>query len=148
DLDLRQDLLLHWAGLDGGDQQMTDDLRFTRELIHLRWKFPGLRGNGFRVVHIHDHNRVLVFHRWVEGVGHDVIVVVHLAHFDRRGYRIGFPGGGSWREIFNSDVFEVCADPNLVGNRGEIRADPWPLHDFAYSAEIALPANSIVVFAR
>ena len=72
------ELLLHWAGLDDGDKQMLDHLRFTRELIGLRWRHPALRGQGFRVVHAHDENRVLAFHRWVEGEGHDVIVVVHL----------------------------------------------------------------------
>ena len=48
----RRDLLLHWAGLDAGDKQMADHLRFTSELIALRWRHPGLRGNGFRVVHV------------------------------------------------------------------------------------------------
>lgn len=55
-------------------------------------------------MHVHDTNRVLAFQRWVEGEGHDVIVVVHLATFNRFGYRIGFPGGGEWLEIFNSDA--------------------------------------------
>ncbi|HEX6363138.1 MAG TPA: alpha-amylase family glycosyl hydrolase, partial [Albitalea sp.] len=76
-------LLLHWAGLEGGDRQMADHLRFTRELIRLRWQHAGLRGQGFRVVHVHDANRVLAFHRWVEGEGHDVMVVVHLSTFHR-----------------------------------------------------------------
>ena len=68
-VEFHTDLLLHWAGLDHGDKQMLDHLRFTRELIELRWRYPGLRGQGFRVVHAHDENRVLAFHRWVEGVG-------------------------------------------------------------------------------
>ena len=46
--------ILHWAGLDAGDKQMLDHVRFTRELIKLRWRYPGLRGQGFRVVHVHD----------------------------------------------------------------------------------------------
>ena len=113
-------MLLHWAGLDHGDKQMLDHVRFTRELIELRWRHPGLRGQGFRVVHAHDANRVLAFHRWVEGVGQDVIVVVHLATFHRFGYRIGFPGDGEWREVFNSDVYEnwVFAP---AGDRAESR---------------------------
>ena len=65
-------------------------------------------------------NRVLAFHRWVEGEGHDVIVVVHLATFNRFGYRIGFPGGGEWREVFNSDVYENWVNPNVVGNGGRV----------------------------
>ena len=142
------ELLLHWAGLDSGDRQMLDHLRFTRELIGLRWQFPGLRGQGFRVVHSHDQNRVLAFHRWLEGVGHDVIVIVHLATFNRFGYRIGFPGGGAWREIFNSDVYENWVNPGVVGNGGRVHAQPDPLHGFEWSAALVLPANSLLVFAR
>jgi len=144
----RRDLLLHWAGLEGGDKQMLDHVRFTRELTRLRWQHPALRGQGFRVVHVHDQNRVLAFHRWVEGEGRDVIVLVHLSTFNRFGYRIGFPSGGEWREVFNTDVYENWVNPDAVGNGGRIFAEPHPLHVFGYSAELVLPANSILVFAR
>jgi 1,4-alpha-glucan branching enzyme len=141
-------LLLYWAGLDKGDKQMLDHLRFTRELIRLRWRYSGLRGQGFRVVHVHDQNRVYGFHRWVEGEGHDVIVVVHLSTHNRFGYRIGFPSGGQWREIFNSDVYENWVNPHVTGNGGQVHAEPQPLHDFGHSAPLVLPANSILVFSR
>jgi len=146
--EFHRNLLLHWAGLDAGDKQMLDHVRFTRELIKLRWRYPGLRGQGFRVVHVHDQNRVLAFHRWVEGKGHDVIVVVHLGNFNRFDYRIGFPGGGDWREVFNSDVYENWVNANTVGNGGRVYAEPQPLHDFSHSAALALPANSLLVLAR
>jgi 1,4-alpha-glucan branching enzyme len=143
-----KDLLLYWAGLDKGDKQMLDHVRFTRELLALRWRHPGLRGQGFRVVHVHDQNRVLAFHRWVPGQGHDVMVVVHLSAFHRYGYRVGFPGGGDWREVFNSDVYENWVNPHVAGNGGRVTAEPWPLHDFGHSAALVLPANSVLVFAR
>jgi 1,4-alpha-glucan branching enzyme len=146
--DFHRGLLLFWAGLDNGDKQMLDHLRFTRELIALRWWYPALRGQGFRVVHAGDNDRVLAFHRWVEGGGHDVIVVVHLAVFSRFGYSLGFPGGGEWREVFNSDVYENWVNPNTTGNGGRVTADGGPLHGFAHSASLVLPANSILVFAR
>ena len=146
--EFHQNLLLYWAGLDAGDKQMLDHVRFTRELIKLRWRYPGLRGQGFRIVHVHHQNRVLAFHRWVEAEGHDVIVVVHLGNFNRFDYRIGFPGGGDWREVFNSDVYENWVNANTVGNGGRIHAEPQPLHDFSHSAALALPANSLLVFAR
>lgn len=147
-LEFHQDLLLYWAGLDQGDKQMLDHVRFTRELIDLRWRYPGLRGQGFRVVHVHDRNRVLAFHRWVEGEGHDVLVVIHLAPVNRFGYRLGFPGGGVWREIFNSDVYENWVNPGVVGNGGRVVAEPEALHSFSHSAVLVLPANSLLVFAR
>jgi 1,4-alpha-glucan branching enzyme len=148
DLENHAGLLLHWAGLDQGDEQMVDHLRFTRELIALRWEHPGLRAQGFRVSHAHDRDRVLAFHRWVEGEGHDVIVVVHLANDHRFGYRIGFPGAGDWREVHNSDVYDNWVNPQLAGNGGRVRVQPQPWQGFGYSAPLVLPANSILVFAR
>jgi 1,4-alpha-glucan branching enzyme len=146
--ELHRALLLHWAGLDVLDKQMLDHLRFTRELIALRWQHLALRGQGFRVVHAHDQHRVLAFHRWVEGEGRDVIVVVHLAAFNRFGYRMGFPGEGEWREVFNSDFYENCENPHTAGNGGRVFAEPQPLHAFGHSASLVLPANSLLVFAR
>jgi 1,4-alpha-glucan branching enzyme len=148
DFESEPGLLLHWAGLEAGDRQMLDHLRFTRELLELRWRHPALRGQGFRVVHAHDQNRVLAFHRWTEGEGRDVIVVVHLATFNRFGYRIGFPGEGEWREVFNSDVYENWVNPDTVGNGGRVFAEAQPLHDYGCSASLVLPANSLLVFAR
>ncbi|HYQ99384.1 MAG TPA: alpha amylase C-terminal domain-containing protein [Casimicrobiaceae bacterium] len=146
--EFHRDLLLYWAGLDQGDKQMLDHLRFTRELIAVRRRFPGLRGQGFRTVHVHDGNRVLAFQRWVEGEGNDVLVVAHLSTFNRFGYRVGFPGGGEWREVFNSDVYENWVNPGVVGNGGRVVADPEPLHGLAHSAALVLPANALLVFAR
>jgi 1,4-alpha-glucan branching enzyme len=141
-------LRLHWQGLDDGDRQMHDHLRFVRELLALRWSHPGLRGQGFRVVWADDADRVLAFHRWIPGEGHDVMVVVHLSTDDRHGYRIGFPGGGEWREVFNSDVYESWVNPDVTGNGGRVFADAWGMHGFAHSAALTLPANGLLVFAR
>jgi len=143
-----QALLLHWAGLDAGDKQMVSHLRFTRELIALRWNQPALRGQGFRVVHASNDNRVLAFHRWVEGEGRDVLVVVHLSTFTRSGYRIGFPGGGWWREMFNSDVYDNWVNPHVAGNGNGVTADDRGMHGFGHSAALVLPANSILVLGR
>jgi 1,4-alpha-glucan branching enzyme len=146
--DFHRGLLLHWDGLEQGDRHMVDHLRFTRELVALRRRLGGLSGQGFRVVHGHDQNRVLAFHRWVEGEGHDVLVVAHLGNENRFGYRIGFPAGGEWREVFNSDVYENWVNPNAAGNGGRVFADEAPLHGFGFSAPLVLPANAVLVFAR
>jgi 1,4-alpha-glucan branching enzyme len=147
-VEFHRDLLLHWAGVDHADKQMLDHLRFTRELVNLRRRHPALRGQGFRVVHVHDRNRVLAFQRWVEGEGHDVLVIVHLSTYNRFGYRIGFPDGGEWREIFNSDAYENWVNRDVVGNGGRVFAEPMPLHGLAYSAPLLLPANGVLIFAR
>lgn len=146
--EFHKSLLLYWTGLDIGDRQMLDHVRFTRELLWLRRQYAGLRGQGFRVVHANDQDRVLAFHRWVEGAGEDVLVVVHVAPFNRFGYRIGFPGAGEWREVFNSDVYENWVNQNAAGNGGRMSPEAVPLHGFAHSAALTLPANSVLVFAR
>ena len=148
DLAHHPELLLYWAGLDRGDRQMLDHLRFTSELIALRKRLPALRGQGLHIVHAHDENRVLAFQRWVEGEGHDVLVVVHLGNAHRDGYRIGLPAGGRWREVFNSDVYENWVNPQPHGNGGAVDAEPWPLHGLAWSAPLTLPANGLLVFTR
>lgn len=146
--EFHKNLLLHWAGLDQGDKQMLDHVRFTRELLALRRRHPALRGQGFRVIHASDRDRVLAFHRWVEGEGRDIIVVAHLSTFNRPGYRMGFPAGGEWREIFNSDVYENWVNPAAAGNGGRVFAEPQALHGFSHSAELVLPANSVLIFSR
>jgi len=142
------ELLIQWHGLDAPDPVMRDFLRFTRELIALRWRLPALRGEGFRVTHVHDEHRVLAFHRWLPGEGRDVVIVVSFSNYNLYDYRIGFPGYGSWREAFNSDVYDNWVNPHVAGNAGAAFADGTPLHGFEYSAPLTLPANALSVFAR
>src|SRR6185503_16735572 len=72
------ELLLWWDGLEGRDKAMSDQHRFTRELMWLRRKHPALRGEGLNVFHVHNDNRVFAFHRWIPGLGRDVVVVASL----------------------------------------------------------------------
>jgi len=137
-----------WQGLDSEDKSMSDFLRFTRDLISFRKSQPGLRGEGFGIIHVHNDNRVLAFHRWVEGVGYDVVVVTSLREYNWYNYSIGFPRGGAWREVFNSDVYDNWVNPMVAGNGGGINADGPPLHGLATSASITIPANGLVVFVQ
>lgn len=148
DLAHRPELRLFWLGLEAADPSMRDFLRCTRELIRLRWRLPALRSAGFGVTDAQDENRFLAFHRWVPDVGEDVMVVVSFADQARYGYRVGFPSAGRWMEAFNSDVYDNWVNPQLVGNAGAVYADATPMHGFAYSAELTLPPNSLLVFCR
>lgn len=146
----RPDLLIHWAGLEGGDKAMADQHRFTRELLWLRRRHPALCGEGLNVFHVHNDNRVIAFHRWVPGAGRDVVVVASLNEgtFYDRSYRIGFPGGGHWHEVFNSDVYDNFANPIAQGNAGGVWAESTPWDGLPCSAGITVPANGLLVFAR
>jgi 1,4-alpha-glucan branching enzyme len=134
-----------WAALDGGDTITTDFLRFTRELIALRRAHPALSGEGCAIVHVHDGNRVLAFERWVDGSDDAVMVVCSLHETVWQDYAIGFPAGGRWRLLFNSDDYEGSAAP--AAGRA-IMADGPPLHGRSCSAHVTIPANGILVFAK
>jgi 1,4-alpha-glucan branching enzyme len=141
--------LLWWEGFEGGaDRAMSDHFLFTQELIRLQRNYPALRGDKINAFYVSDVDRVLAFHRWIEGSGDDIIVVSSLAETTRHGYRLGFPAAGFWREIFNSDVYDHFVNPWVAGNGGGITAETRPMHGFTASAGLVLPANAVVVFAR
>jgi 1,4-alpha-glucan branching enzyme len=136
-----------WEGLKQ-DKVMIDFLRFTQELFGIRNQLPALRSTGFNDYHVHNDNRILAFHRWVEGEGKDVVVIVSLNESTFWNYELGYPAHGYWREVFNSDAYDNWINPNCAGNNGGIHVSGQPLHNLPTSAHIVIPANSIMIFAR
>jgi 1,4-alpha-glucan branching enzyme len=149
DVDPNGPHLLSWHDLDSAsDSSMRDHLRLTRDLIHLRHELPALRGDNVHAFYCSDEDRVLAYHRWRDGTGDDVIVVVSFAEMTLQDYEIGFPFSGAWVECFNSDVYDHRVNPQATGNGGSVLAGAKSMHGFAASAAIVIPANSVVVFAR
>jgi 1,4-alpha-glucan branching enzyme len=144
--DFFADSLVWWDGLRT-DRRMRDHLRFIQDLIRVRRGNRALMSDRIRVFHVNNDNRVIAFHRWVEGAGEDVVVVASFNESTWYSYELGFPRGGSWREIFNSDVYEQFPNPGVAGNGGSLVASGRPLHDFPSSAAITIPANSLLIFA-
>jgi 1,4-alpha-glucan branching enzyme len=145
----RADLLIWWDGLEGQDQHMGDFHRCTKDLIWLRRRHPALRSDAINV-YAADDDRVLAFHRWIPGLGRDVVVVAGLREstvYDH-GYNLGFPLPGYWHEVFNSDFYDHFPNPWVQGNQGGAVADGPPLHGLPHSALLTLPANSILVFTK
>jgi 1,4-alpha-glucan branching enzyme len=105
-----------------------------------------LRGENIQVFHIHNGNRIIAFHRWIENVSQDVVVVASLNESTFYEYQLGFPGSGSWLEIFNSDIYDHWVNPNGAGNGGQIAAQGPPTHGLPCSAKIVIPATAILVF--
>jgi 1,4-alpha-glucan branching enzyme len=89
---------------------------------------------------VHNDNRVLAFHRWIDGSGQDVMVIVSLNERTQYGYEVGFPSAGPWREILNSEYHNV--------SNGQVDAFWQPLHRMPATARLVVPANSILIFAR
>jgi 1,4-alpha-glucan branching enzyme len=140
--------LLWWDGLNKGlDRAMADHLRFTQDLLRLRWTYNSLRGELVQPFLINDYDRVIGFHRWLEGSGDDVIVIASLAEQTKWNYPVGFPFGGFWKEVFNSDVYDHWVNPQVAGNGSGVWASGRGLQGFAASALVVIPANGVVAFA-
>jgi 1,4-alpha-glucan branching enzyme len=107
-----------------------------------------LRADNVHAYYISDNDRILAYHRWIDGTGQDVIVVASLAETAYYAYDLGFPIAGAWAELFNSDVYDNFINPTPTGNGGSITAGSTPLHGFAASAPITIPANGVLVFSR
>ena len=138
--------LIDWDGL-ATDKCMIDFHRFTRELLWLGRHQPALSGESVATVLMDNLARVLVVHRWVEGLGRDLIGVFSLNESTMRGYRVPFPRGGEWFEIFNSDVYDHWVNPMVAGNGGRIDANGPGMNGLSASAAIVIPANSFLVFS-
>jgi 1,4-alpha-glucan branching enzyme len=147
DVRFHGNLLIWWDGLQS-DQAMRDHLMFCRDLIRLRRGHPAFGSESLHVPTRNSLDRVIAIHRWIEGSGQDVLVVANLQEQNRIGYRIGFPSGGEWRELFNSDVYDGFPNRNAVGNGGRVTADNLGWDGMPASAAVALPANGFIVFAR
>jgi 1,4-alpha-glucan branching enzyme len=114
---------------------------FYSDLIHLRRDNPGLQAAGIDVLHVHDANRVLAWHRWGDGQNFLILSSLNNRAF-RDGYVVANPRlpDGRWKEIFNSDSARFGGDG--IGNSGaEI-----PSHDGVLNAVI--PANGFIVLKR
>jgi 1,4-alpha-glucan branching enzyme len=70
--------------------------------------------------------------------GNDIIAcVVNFSGMPHRGYRIGLPRPGRWRELINTDA--AVYGGSGVGNLGAVEAGPEPYHGMPASAEITIP---------
>ena len=138
---------INWAGL-ASTAAMRDYLEFTKALIGLRRAHPALRGEQLRVSTADNFNRILAIHRWLEGAGQDVLFVFNFQELNRFGFRVGFPSGGQWNEIFNSDFYDQMPNPSTAGNGCAIWAGGEAWDGMPTSAQITVPANGFVVFGR
>jgi 1,4-alpha-glucan branching enzyme len=136
--------LIWWDGL-AADAVMRDFLQFVKELLRVRGDHQALSGPNVNAFHVNNSARVIAFHRWLEGSGDDVVVVGTLSEGNLYNYELGLPQPGVWQEVFNSDFFESSPGHQTTGNGGQVVANGRPLHGFATSAQITIPANGVVV---
>jgi 1,4-alpha-glucan branching enzyme len=94
--------------------------------------------HGFEWIDCNDHESSVIS---LIRRGHDqddwVVAVLNWTPVVRRGYRIGVPSAGYYRELLNSDA--ALYGGSNIGNGGGLDADAVPSHAHPYSLNLTLP---------
>jgi 1,4-alpha-glucan branching enzyme len=102
---------------------------------------------GFEWVDGSDaENSVLSFLRKGAKPGETILIVCNFTPVVRKGYRVGVPAGGYWKEILNSDATEYSGSG--LGNAGGVTADPLPEHGRRFSLNLILPPLAVLFFRQ
>jgi 1,4-alpha-glucan branching enzyme len=140
---------LDWPLLDApehrGMQQLLRDLnRLYRETpaLHERDFTP----EGFEwIVHDDAEHSALAFLRRGAAADRLVLVACNFTPEVQRGYRLGVPQAGVWRERLNTDS-QHYGGSNVGAPFGEITAEPRPWHGRAQSIALDLPPLATVFY--
>ena len=122
---------------------------WVRDLNRLYRECPALHEldfdpAGFAWENCHDSDQsVLSFFRR-DRAGRSVLVVCNFTPVPRENYAVGVETGGLWRELLNSD--SLLYGGSGVGNMGQVRAEPIPVHNLPYSVNLVLPPLSVLYF--
>ena len=132
---------LDWAALAGerhqGMQRLVRDLNLVYRhepslyQVDFDWK-------GFQWIDANDSdNSVLSFIRYSENRQQCIIVICNLTPVVHRGYRLGVPQSGRYRELINSDL--AIYGGSGVDNGPDLHTDPVSSHTFGHSLSLTLP---------
>jgi len=134
---------IQWHLLDypshQGVQRLVTDLNQAYARQPALWR-QDARPEGFSWIDANDTaGNVLSFVRLAQDMsGSDIVAcVVNFSGTPHRGYRVGLPRAGRWRELINTDA-EIYGGSG-VGNFGTVEAVPEPYHGMPASAEITIP---------
>ena len=126
--------------------------RFVAAINHFYKNEPALWESdydieGFWWLDCSDHeNSVLSFYRQTADGRSRLLVVLNLTPILRTNYRLGLPASGHWKEVINSDAGDYGGGNH--GNLGGVNAEETRCHNQPFSANIALPPMSALVFKQ
>lgn len=103
--------------------------------------------DGFEWIELNDaQNSVLSYVRKGHDAADTLVMVANFTPVFREKYRIGLPGEGSWKEIFNTDKEEYWGSGQL--NAKSIMSENIPYHGRQHSLELSVPPLGISVLKR
>jgi 1,4-alpha-glucan branching enzyme len=99
---------------------------------------------GFQWIDCGDAEQSVVsFVRRARDGGDFVLVVCNFTPVVRRGYRVGAPAAGFYRELCNTDAHTYGGSD--VGNLGGVRTDAFPWQGHRHSLVVSLPPLGALV---
>ncbi len=118
--------------------------RYVADLNHLYKETPALwqvddSWEGFEWVVADDADQSVIAFLRRDASGKQVLVVCNFNPVERKGYTLGVPALGTYKEIFNSD--DVRYGGSGLQNPAT-RSKKIAMHGFDYSISIDLPASS------
>ncbi len=122
------------------------------DLIRLRLNkeelTQGLTGSGTQVHHVNQVNKVVAFHRFLDGgAGDDVIVIANFSINQFAEYQVGFPATGSWKLRFNSDWSGYSKDFSDCPSTDATASDQ-PYDGMPASAKVIIAPYSVLIFSQ
>jgi len=144
----QHDKALDWYVLDYELHQGIKKL--VADLNQLYKNYPSLfcldfDHHGFEWIDCHDAAQsVLSYVRRADD--EELVVILNFTPMPRENYRIGVPGSGYYREIFNSD--STYYGGSDIGNGGCVASEPKSWMDRDNSINIVLPPLAAVVFKK
>src|SRR5207249_11749057 len=122
------------------------------DLVHLRRNAAGttrgLEGNNVNVFHVDNGNKVVAYHRWMNGgAGDDVVVVANFSAKAFDSYDIGLPRGGTWHVRLNSDWRGYSSD---FGDHAsdDVVARSGGKDGLGFGGSVGVGAYSVVILSQ
>jgi 1,4-alpha-glucan branching enzyme len=122
--------------------------QYVRDLNHLYQAEPALHEvdfhwEGFQWIDFRDMDHSIVsFVRRAKDPDNFVLVVANFTPVARKGYRVGVPEPGFYRELLNTDA-EAYGGTN-AGNGGGVASEPILWQDQPHSLALTLPPLSVL----
>ena len=122
----------------------------SRDLNRLYRDLPALHeldftSDGFAWIDCHDADQSVLSYLRRDRNGAFVAVLLNFTPVPRRGYRIGVPQSGLYREIFNSD--SLYYGGSNLGNGEGATAENTPWMGYPHSIVITVPPLAGIVLA-
>ena len=142
------DASLDWNLLDEPDHRGIQNL--IRDLNRIYRAEPALweadhQATGFQWIDANNSDEnAIAFMRIAPSNGRRLVCVCNFSPVVRRGYRLGVPSSGVYREILNSDS-SLYGGSNQ-GNAGAVTAEKIPWHGLPHSLSLTLPPLATLWF--